>query len=563
MTITYAAPPTPPLAAWVAPLLLVSSAASAQTVAWKVSGDSVGDDFGHAVAPLGDVDGDGAPDLAVGAPGDDNNGSGSGMVRVFSGATGGVLFSFDGDSASDDLGDSVGPAGDVDADGFNDVLAGAPDDDNNGSNSGAVRVYSGLTGGVLHTFSGDAAGDELGFSCGGGADFDQDGFDDLLGGARRADPGGNSAAGIGRVYSGQTGAVLYTLPGDAAGDQAGYSVACAGEVDGDGVPDFMVGIYRHDAAGPDHGSVRIYSGATGATLHTVSGESSSALLGWSIARAGDVDGDGRDDIIAGSPFHSTPSGSVCGRAIVFSGATGGVLFRVDGDHPGDQLGTGVSGGFDVDGDGVSDVTVGADHDSDPANNAGSLALVSGATGEITARFYGDAASQQLGFAVAVLGDLDGDGLADFAGAAPDAGAGEVVAWLGCRGAIEHFGEGCPGSGGFTPRLALDGCPQSLGGVTLSLTDGVGGGSALLLFALDKGAAPVGGGCDLLLAPPLLPLSLTLPLAGGGPGDGAFSFSAPLPAFAAPGSLVVQAFVVDGGAAGGFSATNGVVLRFAP
>ena len=107
----------------------------------------------------GDVNLDGTPDLIVGAFNDDNNGSDSGSARVFSGATGGVLFTFDGDSASDLFGHSVSGAGDVNGDGYADLIVGAYGDDNNGS--GSARLFSGQTGTVIHTFDGDGFADVI------------------------------------------------------------------------------------------------------------------------------------------------------------------------------------------------------------------------------------------------------------------------------------------------------------------------------------------------------------------------------------------------------------------
>jgi hypothetical protein len=124
--------------------LAAASAASAQVVhapSSPFNGDSASDEFGYSVSGAGDVNGDGFDDLIVGVPRDDNNGSNSGSARVFSGATGQVLYTFNGDFAGDEFGYSVSGAGDVNNDGFADLIVGARLDDNNTTNSGSARVF--------------------------------------------------------------------------------------------------------------------------------------------------------------------------------------------------------------------------------------------------------------------------------------------------------------------------------------------------------------------------------------------------------------------------------------
>ena len=132
---------------WIAGLLaggLLAAGAAAQNPAqlWQWYGDSAGDWFGRSVSSAGDVDGDGFDDVVVGAYRDDNNGTDSGSARVFSGATGAILHTWNGDSAGDQFGWSVSGAGDVDGDGFDDVVVGAPHDDNNGTDSGSATVLT-------------------------------------------------------------------------------------------------------------------------------------------------------------------------------------------------------------------------------------------------------------------------------------------------------------------------------------------------------------------------------------------------------------------------------------
>ncbi|MHC4815998.1 MAG: hypothetical protein ACYTFN_23275, partial [Planctomycetota bacterium] len=127
--------------------------------------------------------------------GDDNNGSSSGSARVLSGKDGKILHTFNGDSAGDQFGVSVSGAGDVNRDGYADVIVGAYRDGNNDTNSGSARVLSGKDGKILYTYDGDFYGDYFGWSVSGAGDVDRDGHADLIVGSGYAD--------YARVFSGK------------------------------------------------------------------------------------------------------------------------------------------------------------------------------------------------------------------------------------------------------------------------------------------------------------------------------------------------------------------------
>jgi hypothetical protein len=356
--------------------LAAASATSAQVIYLSphtFSGDSAFDNFGRSVSGAGDVNNDGFDDLIVGAIYDDNNGADSGSARVFSGATGAIFYTFLGDSAGDTFGQSVSGAGDVNNDGFADFIVAAPFDANNGSNSGSARVFSGATGAILYTFNGDSADDNFGTSVSGAGDVNNDGFADLIVGAF-ADDNNGTDSGSARVFSGATGAILYTFNGDSTGDNFGISVSGAGDVNNDGRADLIVGANLDDNNAADSGSARVFSGSTGVILSTFNGDSANDRFGCSVSGAGDVNNDGFDDLIVGA-FADDNNGSNSGSARVFSGATGAILSTFNGDSAEDQFGISVSGAGDVNNDGFDDLIVGAFEDDNNGTSSGSATLL--------------------------------------------------------------------------------------------------------------------------------------------------------------------------------------------
>ena len=262
-------------------------------------GGSPSEMFGASVSDAGDVNGDGFDDLIVGAFGNANNGPDSGNARVFSGVDGSVLYNFYGDSILDRLGESVSGAGDVNGDGFDDLIVGVPFDDPNGGNSGSARVFSGADGSILYSFDGDSAGKFFGVSVSGAGDVNGDGFADLIVGAA-TDFDNGSDSGSARVFSGVNGAVLYNFDGDSAGDRFGTSVSGAGDVNDDGFDDLIVGAPNDDNNGSRSGSARVFSGVDGSVLYTFDGDSGDHNFGISVSGAGDVNGDGVADFIVGA-----------------------------------------------------------------------------------------------------------------------------------------------------------------------------------------------------------------------------------------------------------------------
>ena len=313
-----------------------------------------------------------------------------------------LLFEKDGAALDHRLGFSVCGVGDVNGDGRSDFII--------GTLSQAV-VYSGATGGILYQKG--ASGGSLGASVGGVGDVNGDGRADFIVGAPGADPGGITDAGSAFVYSGATGALLYQKNGAAMGDAFGNAVAGVGDVDGDGRPDFIVGSQSADNGGSlNVGGAFVYSGATGALLYSKYGALGLDNFGSSVSGSGDVNGDGRADFIVGARY---ADGGVVntGSAFVYSGTTGALLYQKSGTFSGDNFGRSVSGAGDVDGDGRADFVVGASG-ADPGGllDAGSAFVYSGATGGLLFQKNG-LVGEQLGYSVSVTGDISGDGRADF------------------------------------------------------------------------------------------------------------------------------------------------------
>ncbi len=352
--------------------------------------------FGQSVAVIGDITGDGVPDLVVGGPFHDsefssNNGFGPpqdvGRAFLLNGATLGELSELNDPFFQQPLdfpkfggffGFSVAAVGDLNHDGVPDVLVGVP----HHSNFPAEHINCGEA----------------------------------------------------MVFSGTNHSVLFTLndPAEDEGNRFGYAVAGLGDVNGDGTPDMLIGVPKANASEDDVGTAYIFSGANGSLIRSLNPptEVVSGRFGSAVADAGDVNHDGVNDAIIGAPGAS--------RAFVFSGANGALLFTLASPAAPNadkipSFGAAVAGGQDVDNDGIPDFVIGAPNQS---NLKGVAYVFKGSNGTLLRILKDSQNFAKVGTSVALSKDVTGDGQPDILVGAPDAtvngllNAGKVLVFKG-------------------------------------------------------------------------------------------------------------------------------------
>jgi hypothetical protein len=469
-----------------------------------INGINSGDFSGFSVSGSADINGDGIDDLIIGTYGaNSNSNSYAGQSYVVFGSTSGFTASLDllnldgsngfvinGINSYDFSGTSVSRAGDVNGDGINDLIIGAPNADSNGeSYAGESYVVFGrrtgfaasldlssLNGSNGFIINGINTGDFSGISVSSAGDVNGDGIDDLIIGADGAAPNGSINAGQSYVVFGSAtgfdasfdlstlnGSNGFIINGINPFDTSGISVSTAGDVNNDGIDDLIIGA---DGAAPNGninaGESYVVFGSTsgfapslelstlnGITGFIIKGTDSSNASGISVSNAGDINGDGIDDVLIGATNALPNSQIVPGESYVVFGSTSGFAasislsslngsngFIIKGINNNDRLGFSVSGAGDFNGDGIDDLVIGA-YGADPNGNsyagqsyvvfgsaagfAGELELSSldGSNGLI---IDGINSNDRSGFAVSSAGDINSDGFDDVIVGAPGATA---------------------------------------------------------------------------------------------------------------------------------------------
>jgi Ca2+-binding RTX toxin-like protein len=449
----------------------------------SADGDRSSDQAATAVSGAGDVNGDGLADVIVGAPLANPNGrtdAGSAFV-VFGRADGasidlsriasGAGFRIDGAVRNDRLGSAVSRAGDMNGDGLADLIVGAREADNRGrsasgsayvifgkASAGAVDV--GSLGSQGFRIDGATTGERAATSVAGGRDVNGDGRPDVMLGSPLADPGGRTNSGTVYVVFGKAGtgdvdtAALagagYAIDGAAAGDQLS-AVAAIRDVDGDGRADVFTGARYADAPGrTDAGAAHVTAGkgddgtvdlaAPAAATYVAHGAAAWDYAGTTLGQGGDLNGDGRSDLLLGAPGADPAARSGAGSAyLLFAPEAGGThdlaaldsTWRIDGAAAGDAAGTAIDAGGDLNSDGRADLVVGAPLGDPAARSSAGVAHVLygggfGGTVDLAAtaapgfRAIGGRAGDQSGTASAFAGDVNGDGRGDLVVGAPRA-----------------------------------------------------------------------------------------------------------------------------------------------
>lgn len=374
-----------------------------------------------------------------------------------------ILREFTGETAGDQFSWIARSVGDVNGDGVSDLVTSAP---TYGASSptasrGRVYVYSGLTGALLWKVTG-AEGESLGLGLEGAGDVNRDGVGDVIAGA----PGGNRAY----VYSGRDGSVLHTLAGTTATEGFGRSAASAGDQNGDGYVDLIVGAPASAVRGEASGRAYVFSGRDGAVMRILNGAKAGDAFGSIVAGdkrgtrtrlvvgasgagpsrgttpppgrvyvynagrstpafqidaeltggalgamfaslVGDVNHDGVTDVYA-ADFSDAAKGPNTGRVYVHSGKTGKRLLTLVGEHANDGFGIGSADVGDANGDGFADLLIGAWQYSAAAASGGRVYLYSGKDGALLRTITGRVPGETLGFDATGIGDVNGDGLVD-------------------------------------------------------------------------------------------------------------------------------------------------------
>jgi hypothetical protein len=283
---------------------------------------------------------------------------------------------------------AVASAGDVDGDGHVDFIIGAHQEDAGAQNAGRAYVYGGSSYGLIHVLRAPEPhpGSFFGTAVAGVGDVNNDGYDDVIVGEYGED-GGAYDAGRAYVFSGFNGEVLHDLesPNPETQGNFGYGISGADDVNNDGSPDVIVGAYGEDGGTYSAGRAYVFDGNTGALLHTLESPNpeQTAYFGVAVAGIGDITDDGYGETVAGAVYED--GGAInAGRVYVFDGQTGDVVHALESSHPEQTaaFGHAVDRLADLDDDGCSEIIVGAWLEDTSERHAGRVYVFSGREGDL-------------------------------------------------------------------------------------------------------------------------------------------------------------------------------------
>jgi hypothetical protein len=529
-------------------LAIVASSASvrSQTVLYEVSGGAPGAYFGLSGARIGDSDGDGTPDFLIGAPFDGND---FGAVRLYSAAQGKLLRVLLGESFDAQFGIAVGSAGDVNGDGLDEVIVGSPSfDDWYHNNLGRAEVFSATTGARLFRIDGALADEELGRAVGTAGDLDGDGRADFMVGAPYYPQYGPGSV---FVYSGRTGDLIRAFVGDAAFQRFGYSTAVAGDLDLDGFLELIVSAPADDQAAEDAGKAAVISSIDGRWLFHFEGEASWVHLGVSVNGAGDVNGDGVGDVIV-----AADGINYAGYAQTFSGKDGALLYDLRWGGSWNHVGWSSGSAGDLNDDGFGDIILGASGDDrgydGHLGGCGSAKVFSGKDRAPLFVIRGQEQYQQLGKTVLGLGDVNADRHEDLLVTSLGTQTATVLSGS-CDAALDTYGAGWPGTDG-VPSLASRGEPLFCSTILLDVSNSLAATTMSVLFGgLSEAYLPTAWDAPLLVLPQHV-YSFILPASGV-----ALPFTVPCDSRLCGTNAYFQVLELDPGASKGVSFTNALKL----